>query len=66
MDYIQNYLYMSTFVWIPRTSTRDPSLVSSRRDLDAPKRSREDPNPKTRTLGLTPTVDEFEACDCPM
>ena len=39
-------------MWIFRTSTR-VALVSSRRDLDAPKRSRENPNPKTGMLGLT-------------
>ena len=31
-------------------------LVTSRRDLDASKRGRDDPNPKTRMLGVTPRV----------
>ena len=30
------------------------ALVSSRRDLDATKLSRENPNPKTGMLGVTP------------
>ena len=30
------------------------ALLTSGRDLDAPKRASEDPNPKTRMLGLTP------------
>ena len=37
----------------PRTSARD-SLVASRRDLDASKRGRDVPNPKTGMLGVTP------------
>ena len=32
------------------------ALASSGRDLDASKRSREDPTPKTRMLGPTPIV----------
>ena len=49
---IQNYLYISIFLWIdPRLA-----LVSSRRDLDASKRASEDPNPKKRTLGLAPSI----------
>ena len=32
------------------------SLVSSRRDLDASKRSRDVANPKKRMLGLTPII----------
>ena len=32
------------------------SLVSSRRDLDASKRSRDAPTPKNRMLGLTPSI----------
>ena len=32
------------------------ALVSSRRDLDAPRRASENPNPKTRMLGPTPMV----------
>ena len=32
------------------------ALVSSGRDLDAPKRGREDPKPKTRMLGVTPII----------
>ena len=33
-----------------------PSLVTSRRDLDAPKRGQDDPNPKTRMLGVRPII----------
>ena len=32
------------------------ALVSSGRDLDAPRRSRESPNPKKRMLGPTPSI----------
>ena len=51
-------------MWIFRTSTRDSPLVSSGRDLDAPKRSRDVPNPKKRMLGVTPRV-VFRASDPP-
>ena len=40
---------------LPDISTRD-SLVSSRRDLDAPKRGRDVATPKKRMLGVTPRV----------
>ena len=43
------------YVWILRTSTR-LALASSRRDLDAPERASEDPDPKTRMLGPTPSI----------
>ena len=39
------------------------ALVSSRRDLDAPRRAWEDPNPKTRMLGPTPVI--FFRVDAP-
>ena len=32
------------------------ALASSRRDLDAPRRAWEDPNPKKRMLGLAPSI----------
>ena len=41
-------------MWIFRTSTPGTRLATSRRDLDASKRGRDDPDPKTRMLGLTP------------
>ena len=39
------------------------ALVSSRRDLDARKRSRDAPTPKTRMLGLAPSI--FSEVDAP-
>ena len=43
-------------MWIFRTSTSRLALVSSRRGLDASERSRRNPNPKTRMLGLAPSI----------
>ena len=47
--HIQNYLYIYVYFY-------GFALVSSGRDLDAPKRGRDDPNPKTRMLGVTPII----------
>ena len=54
--YIYIYIYIYIYGFPGHRPPRDSRLVTSRRDLDAPERSRDDPNPKTGMLGVTPTV----------
>ena len=49
------YIYVYIYIWISGTSTR-LALVTSRRDLDVTKHSRDNPTPKKRMLGLTPSI----------
>ena len=48
------YICMDSSGFPGRRPTR--ALVTSRRDLDAPKRSRDVPTPKKRMLGLAPSI----------
>ena len=57
--YMYIYIYIYIYIYLSRFCghrVSGASLVTSRRDLDASKRGRRDPNPKTGMLGLTPAV----------
>ena len=60
MDFIPKYLYIYIYIYIcmdsPDISTRDSSLVASRRDLDASERGRDVARRKKRMLGVTPVI----------
>ena len=48
-------MFLTFLGYLDPAETRS-ALVASRRDLDASRRGRDDPKPKTRMLGPTPSI----------